>query len=275
MDISDAIPIRPRLVGHIYWKEKTAFQFREDTNEYWVAFAVESGRFSYQIGEEEGVGGFGDLVICPPGVVFRREVVQPLWFHVMNFDWIQDDGHTPPANLLPSGKITIQDLSRLSSNYAYLKKWYDFGGPSSHAFRQHVLTDIWMQYVEEHAAVSQAHSASWASSESTGKDALIHQAVQMMQESADSSCSLKSIAQELGITQVQFTRRFKKSTGMLPIDYLTTLRLQKVQRLLLDSDLTLQQIAGQSGFENEFYLSRVFKKRMHMSPSYYRKLHRL
>ncbi|MNR13206.1 HTH-type transcriptional activator Btr [compost metagenome] len=103
----------------------------------------------------------------------------------------------------------------------------------------------------------------------------MEEAAERLHAQATSSCIMKDIAQDLGLTQVQFTRRFKKSTGMLPIDYLTSLRIQKVQQLLLDSDMTLVQIAGQCGFENEFYLSRVFKKRMQVTPSSFRKLHRL
>lgn len=107
------------------------------------------------------------------------------------------------------------------------------------------------------------------------KDPLINQAIHMIRERASAPFSLKSLAGELGLTQVQFTRKFKKATGMLPIDFLTSLRLQKVQKLLLESDLSLRQIADRCGFENEFYLSRVFKKRKKVSPKQFRSMRRL
>ncbi|CAN7657931.1 AraC family transcriptional regulator [Paenibacillus sp. LjRoot153] len=276
MQLQDADQTQPKLLSHMYWREKSAFQLHEDSNEFWVLFAVENGSFSYQIQEHEGTAVFGDLVLCPPGVIFRRAVIQPLSFHVMLLQWVDVTGHPLAVEThIPSGKISIQDLNRLSSNYAYLKKWFRHEGLVASSLRQHVLTDLWMLVVEEAYSASPESASPWTTGITNNKDALIHEATQRMHELASSTCIMKDIAMELGLTQVQFTRRFKKSTGMLPIDYLVTLRLQKVQQLLLDSDMTLQQIAGQCGFENEFYLSRVFKKRMHVTPSSYRKLHRL
>jgi AraC-like DNA-binding protein len=43
------------------------------------------------------------------------------------------------------------------------------------------------------------------------------------------------------------------------------------RQLLLSTDLTLQQIAHRSGFQNAFYLSGVFKKEHSVSPGDYRK----
>ncbi|MDR6879042.1 AraC family transcriptional regulator [Bacillus sp. 3255] len=256
--------MKPSVLSHVYWKDKSAFQLQEDTNDFWVVFAVEEGSFAYKIGSQEGTASFGDLVFCPPGVAFRRAVLQPLSFHVILLRWDSaDDG-------IPAGKVTLHDLHRLTSSYTYLRKWAELGSDASAALRHHFIMDIWMQLAEE------KHSAYRNPSTQHGtRDSLIEKAVQYLQEHAADHFSLKRLAKELGLTQVQFTRRFKKSAGMPPLDYLTSLRLQKVQKLLLESDLTLQQIAGQCGFENEFYLSRVFKKRMHIPPTQYRKLHRL
>lgn len=273
---SDAAAIRPKLLSHMYWKEKSVFQLHEDSNEFWVLFAVENGSFNFQIKEHTGTAAFGDLVLCPPGVIFRREVVQPLSFHVMLLQWVDERGHALTLeDAVPSGAIAIHDLQRLASNYAYMKKWFHHESAVASSIRQHVLSDIWMQVVEESYSHSPEAASPWSIGDTIENDALIQQALLILQEQATSTCLMKEIASGLHLTQVQFTRRFKKSTGMLPIDYLTMLRLQKVQKLLLDSDMTLIQIAGQCGFENEFYLSRVFKKRLKMTPSVYRKLHRL
>lgn len=265
MRIHEGIMKKPVVLSHVYWKDKAAFQLQEDTSDLWVLFAVEEGSFTYKIGSQEGPASFGDLVFCPPGVAFRREVLQPLSFHVILLQWDTDDGEG-----LPAGKVTVHDLHRLTSSYTYLRKWAEFGSDASAALRHHFITDIWMQLEEEKQTAYRSPHPQHGT-----KDGLIEKAVQFLQAHAANPCNLKRLAKELGLTQVQFTRRFKKSTGMAPLDYLTSLRLQKVQKLLLESDLTLQQIAGQCGFENEFYLSRVFKKRMQIPPTYYRKLHRL
>ncbi|MNI77000.1 HTH-type transcriptional activator RhaR [compost metagenome] len=62
---------------------------------------------------------------------------------------------------------------------------------------------------------------------------------------------------------------------MTPSDFVRSLRIRKAAGLLLDTDLTLNQIASRCGFENGFYLSRVFAQSMGMSPSKYRELNRV
>jgi AraC family transcriptional regulator len=266
--IRDVMITKPEVISHVYWKEKAAFQLQEDVNDIWVIFAVEEGSFTYKIGPQEGTASFGDLVFCPPGATFRREVIHPLSFHVILLRWVnEENGTLLMEDGIPVGKVTVHDLHRLTSTYTYLRKWAEFSSDSSTALRHHFVTDIWMQVVEEWHSDSRAPSSV--------KDILVQKAIDFMLEHAASSFNLKQLAMELGLTQVQFTRRFKKLTGMAPLDYLTSLRLQKVQKFLLDSDLNLQQIAGKCGFENEFYLSRVFKKHMRITPSHYRKLHRL
>jgi transcriptional regulator GlxA family with amidase domain len=86
---------------------------------------------------------------------------------------------------------------------------------------------------------------------------------------------MKQLSSGLGISPVQFTRRFQAAYGQTPIDFLTSLRLQKAQALLLETELTLEQVADQCGYENGFYLSRMFSKKLNISPSAYRKSHRI
>ena len=74
------------------------------------------------------------------------------------------------------------------------------------------------------------------------------------------------LAAELGISPVQLSRRFSKSIGMTPSSYLSHIRLEKAQSLLIETSLPLEQIAQACGFSNGFYLSRVFTKIMKVSP---------
>jgi transcriptional regulator GlxA family with amidase domain len=60
-----------------------------------------------------------------------------------------------------------------------------------------------------------------------------------------------------------------------PSDLVRSLRIRKAAGLLLDTELTLDQIAARCGYESGFYLSRVFSKSMNMSPSKYRELNRV
>jgi transcriptional regulator GlxA family with amidase domain len=103
----------------------------------------------------------------------------------------------------------------------------------------------------------------------------MEQASQILLRQALQPVMLKEVAAELGLSPVRFTQRFKLHFGVTPIAYLTSLRLNKAKMLLLESNLTLDQIADCIGFQNGFYLNRLFARHLGMTPASYRKLHRV
>ncbi|TNJ60299.1 helix-turn-helix domain-containing protein [Paenibacillus hemerocallicola] len=62
--------------------------------------------------------------------------------------------------------------------------------------------------------------------------------------------------------------------GLPPVN-MAALRLQKISALLVETDDMLETIAHKTGYQNAYYLSRVFSKAMKMSSSQYRNLHRV
>ena len=54
------------------------------------------------------------------------------------------------------------------------------------------------------------------------------------------------------------------------IEYLNDYRLTMAERLLRSSDLSVLEVAEQSGFDNLSYFNRIFKKKYGNSPGKYR-----
>lgn len=69
-----------------------------------------------------------------------------------------------------------------------------------------------------------------------------------------------------------FMRRFKKETGVTPMEYLNEIRLKNARELLKCSDMPISEIAEKCGFETEgkFYLR--FKESFGVSPEQYREI---
>lgn len=79
-------------------------------------------------------------------------------------------------------------------------------------------------------------------------------------------------AQRLSMSLGHFRRLFKSETGLSPLQYLLELRVQFAANLLIaDNNLSISEIAEKSGFEDNFYFSRMFKKHKKFTPSNYRK----
>lgn len=66
-------------------------------------------------------------------------------------------------------------------------------------------------------------------------------------------------------------RIFKRRTQRTIFAYLNNIRLEQAKQLLLTTHLPVREIASRTGFSDEYYFSRVFKKEVSVSPARYRK----
>ena len=78
-------------------------------------------------------------------------------------------------------------------------------------------------------------------------------------------------AKRCGVSLIHFRRIFKEHTGFSPHRYLLKMRLRKAAEMLVDTTLSIKEIAAQSGWEDEYYFSRLFKQNYLLSPLQYRK----
>jgi AraC-like DNA-binding protein len=85
---------------------------------------------------------------------------------------------------------------------------------------------------------------------------------------------LKELAALTGLSQSQFGRAFKASTGLSPHQWQLNARIAKAQELLLSGGLPLSEIALLTGFAEQSHFTRVFKSVTGASPAAWRREHR-
>jgi AraC-like DNA-binding protein len=81
------------------------------------------------------------------------------------------------------------------------------------------------------------------------------------------------IAQLAGMANMSvsnFFRHFKAATGTSPIDWLKRERINQAKRRLLETDDSIAKIAEETGYYDQFYFSRDFKRVTSIAPSEYR-----
>jgi AraC-like DNA-binding protein len=83
--------------------------------------------------------------------------------------------------------------------------------------------------------------------------------------------SLDEFAGQSGASSYTVSRLFKQETGINFIDYLTKVRMDKAKELLEGTDLKINAIAEQVGYQPT-YFNRIFKKLEGLTPSAYRDL---
>lgn len=107
--------------------------------------------------------------------------------------------------------------------------------------------------------------------EEVNTNALIKKVIDYMNvHLSDRNISIKLLADEVYLTPTYLSNLFKKTTGSTIGQYLTDIRMNKAQELLMDTGLKLYQIAEMVGFEDANYFAKTFKKKIGMLPSEYR-----
>jgi transcriptional regulator GlxA family with amidase domain len=81
---------------------------------------------------------------------------------------------------------------------------------------------------------------------------------------------LQEVAKLTSMTAVSFSRFFKMRTGITFIDSLLELRLGHASRLLIDTTLSISEIAYNCGFNNISNFNRLFKKKKGCTPKEFR-----
>lgn len=99
---------------------------------------------------------------------------------------------------------------------------------------------------------------------------LIAKAKFIIQQSFINSMDMEQLAFELPMGYSSFRKAFKRITGQSPNQYQLNLRLERAMYLLTMTNLNINEIADQTGFESAFYFSKLFKKKQGMCPKSYR-----
>jgi AraC-like DNA-binding protein len=89
---------------------------------------------------------------------------------------------------------------------------------------------------------------------------------------SESDFKLEAVSKEIGITQKRLTLRVKNQLNKSPREYLNELRLKEGARLLTETDLAINKIAFDVGYNSAAHFNRQFKLKYEATPKAYRDL---
>jgi transcriptional regulator GlxA family with amidase domain len=82
---------------------------------------------------------------------------------------------------------------------------------------------------------------------------------------------VSAMAELSGLAERSFNRRFAKATGMTPLEYVHTLRLEEAKHLLERTQTPIEGIAMEVGYEDASFFSRLFRRKVALTPAQYRR----
>ncbi len=86
----------------------------------------------------------------------------------------------------------------------------------------------------------------------------------------DQPITVADMARWAAMSERNFIRRFRASTGMTPADWLTDARMTRARDLLESTDLSVEEIARRAGLGTSTTMRHHFRRRVGLSPTEYR-----
>ncbi len=94
-------------------------------------------------------------------------------------------------------------------------------------------------------------------------------------EHCTENIGVDDIANMAGFSKFHFVRLFKQMMNVSCYDYLINRRIMQAEKLLIEPDLSIMQVAMKSGFSSLATFNRLFKAKNRCTPTEYKSLFRL
>jgi AraC-like DNA-binding protein/ligand-binding sensor protein len=99
---------------------------------------------------------------------------------------------------------------------------------------------------------------------------LIDRATTYLEEHLRENLTRESVARAVGVSASHFSRLIREKKGRTFTDLLNQYRIERASKLLVRTSKTLAEIANDSGFCDQSYFSKVFRRYKDMSPAKFR-----
>ncbi len=106
-------------------------------------------------------------------------------------------------------------------------------------------------------------------------DSLMQEAAKFIRTNFALPLTLEDIAAHVNTSPTYFSKKFKRATGFGCREYLVNVRLKEASQLLVETNLSITEIAIKCGFNSSNYFGDVFRRAHSVSPAVYRKNNRL
>lgn len=100
---------------------------------------------------------------------------------------------------------------------------------------------------------------------------VLQNAADYIKENYARDLTLEEVAQAVHISPYYLSHLFKEELGVTFIGYLTKVRIEQAKILLLETNLTIQQISYMVGYQDSSYFTKVFKKLEGRTPTQFRR----
>ncbi len=236
---------------------------------------VKSGFLTVNISGENYIGKPGDAFVVSPGnlhfmgsqtgTVDYFTFLFPLKYIAFRSDDMLDDKLIEPLNsghlmISPEIKDTVKEqCEQLAGVYAA-----EIDKSESKITSQIRKKIILLQFIHE----------LWkkgfiVENDTTGRNTVEKEMVSYIQQNYMGKILLREFGEQFHLSEKYISRYFKEHFHITLSQYVTYLRLEHAKQMLQETDISVTEVAMQSGYQNISYFIRSFKKTYGVSPLKY------
>ncbi len=238
---------------------------------------VKSGFLTVNISGENYIGKPGDAFVVSPGnlhfmgsqtgTVDYFTFLFPLKYIAFRSDDMLDDKLIEPLNsghlmISPEIKDTVKEqCEQLARVYAA-----EIDKSESKITSQIRKKIILLQFIHE-----LCKKGFIVENDTTGRNTVEKEMVSYIQQNYMGKILLREFGEQFHLSEKYISRYFKEHFHITLSQYVTYLRLEHAKQMLQETDISVTEVAMQSGYQNISYFIRSFKKTYGVSPLKYRK----
>ncbi len=226
------------------------------------------GRGKIFSGEHEFIVEPGDLLLFPPEAVhyYGRADDSNEWYHRWVYfrpraywaDWLRW-----PHEVERVGHIKLADeqlANEFDSLFLNIEETHKEIRPMSEQLAMNLLERLLIRCYEVSSLADHAPM-----------DHRILEACQILSASLSAEISIEELAERVFLSPSRLAHLFREQVGVSIVRWREDQRIIRAKLLLQTTPLPVAVIGQQTGYDDQLYFSRVFKKRVGVSPSEYRK----
>ena len=212
----------------------------------------QSGRSFYNVAKKEYTVDAENLLFLPAGTEYELDVEKFGLCIIIQFDTLT------PARELPICSVNIMENKDIVKAAIGLSHFWLLKGPAYHSKCLSELYGILTMISNENSFNSTL----------AGKYPMIHRSVKYIETNySDPDLYTPQLAEMSGMGETYYRNIFSAVFNTPPTKYIQQYRVDKSKELLVNTDLSIDEIATSVGFANASYFCKVFKALTGQTPS--------
>ena len=230
--------------------------------DHFLIHYVISGKGVFQDGENRYSLSAGDGFLVVPSrlVTYTADSDEPWEYCWVGFNGADAQRYLSFTGLSSDNPIFHYDKDNILEELLHKITEAVGPGPSNEARMTARLLDFLSELIELFGSTVQRKSSGYE---------YVKKSIRYIDFNYSRDIDIDDIASHAGISRSHLYRLFMQYVSLPPNEYLTRFRINKAAALLRSSSLSVGEAAYSTGFSDQLYFSRVFKKYKGVPPSKY------